>query len=101
MTINQKIRLKYIDAFIGVERFFLRKYLERTFQVSGPQSSRNLCKYRGINPNAPYCPSKGATIPNEDFKMKFFRDEKEAQEYLKAVRSIYEVKPCTQSGGAE
>lgn len=91
MTINQKIRIKYIDAYIGVNGHFNCKHLERSFQISSPQSTRDLREYRKINPNAPYSHSKQASIPNSDFKMSFFKDKRSAADYLMKVSDIYEV----------
>jgi len=91
-TISQKIRLKYIDAFIGVNGFFLRKYAERTFQISTPQSSRDLREYRELNPNAPYSHTQKATIPNEAFQMVFFKEKAEAALYLRGIADIFETK---------
>lgn len=58
MIINQKIRVKFIDALIGVQGHFNCKDLERVFQISAPQSTRDLREYRKVNPNAPYSHSK-------------------------------------------
>mgnify|MGYP004716304493 CR=1 FL=1 len=91
-TINQKIRLKYIDAFIGVNGFFVRKYAEETFQISTPQSSRDLCEYRDLNPNAPYSHTQKSTVPNEKFQMVFFKEKAEAEIYLRGIADIFESK---------
>lgn len=89
MTKIQAVRLKFIDAFIGVHGVIAHEYIRDTFSVNQPTACADMARYRQINAGAPFDPHRGVSAASDSFVMAYFDTREAARHYLDVVSTVF------------